>query len=100
MRLSARWPRSSKTLGDEEPLAEVLFLLGQHLSWAEQARRRFSSTEPSLAHKLGNLRLEASCIGWLCIDAFWYHAPLEEELELCARLLDRRTPGQRPAGYS
>ena len=85
--------RGARTLGDEEPLAEVLFLLGQHLSWAEQDATEVLEHGASLAHKLGNLRLEASCIGWLCIDAFWYHAPLEEGLELCARLLDRPDAG-------
>ena len=88
-----------ETLGDEEPLAEVLFLLGQHLSWAEQDATEVLEHGARLAHKLGNLRLEASCIGWLCIDAFWYHAPLEEGLELCAPPTGR-TPGQRSAGYS
>ncbi len=82
-----------QTLGDEEPLAEVLFLLGQHLSWAEEDATEVLEHGARLAHKLGNLRLEASCIGWLCIDAFWYHAPLEEGLELCARLLDRPDAG-------
>lgn len=82
-----------EALGDEEHLAEVLFLLGQHLSWAEQDARDVLEHGASLAHRLGNLRLEASCIGWLCIDAFWYEARLEEGLELCARLLDRPDAG-------
>jgi tetratricopeptide (TPR) repeat protein len=82
-----------ETLGDEESLAEVLFLVGQYTSWAEQDATEVLEHGARLAHKLGNLRLEASCIGWLSIDAFWYHAPLEEGLELCDRLLSRPDAG-------
>ena len=82
-----------ETIGDAEPLAEVLFLLGQHLSWAGEDATGVLERGASLAHKLGNLRLEASCIGWLCVDAFWYDAPVDEGLELCARILDRPDAG-------
>jgi tetratricopeptide (TPR) repeat protein len=71
----------------------VLFLVGQYTSWAEQDATEVLEHGARLAHKLGNLRLEASCIGWLSIDAFWYHAPLEEGLELCDRLLSRPDAG-------
>src|SRR5207244_10306303 len=67
-------PRADEleALGDEEGLAEVLFLLGQQVSWADGDATDVLERGAAIAGKLGNLRLEASCIGWLCLDAFWY----------------------------
>jgi tetratricopeptide (TPR) repeat protein len=78
-----------EALGDEEGLAEVLFLLGMHLSWTDTDSTEELERAAEIAHKVGNLRLEAACIGWLCIDAFWYDASVEEGLAISARLLDR-----------
>lgn len=82
-----------EALGDEESLAEVLFLLGQCTSWTDDDPRAILERGAAIARKLGNLRLEASCIGWLCIDAFWYDKSVEDGLALCARLLGRPDPG-------
>ena len=80
-------------LGDDAALAEVLYLLGQHISWAEEDPREPLEQGARIAHELGNLRLEAACIDWLCIDAFWYDGRVEDGLLLCARLLDRPGTG-------
>jgi class 3 adenylate cyclase/tetratricopeptide (TPR) repeat protein len=79
--------------GDEAALGEVLFLLGQHVSWTDDDPSEVLEQGARIAHELGNPRLEAACIGWLCIDAFWYDRPVEEGLRLCARLLDRPNAG-------
>jgi class 3 adenylate cyclase/tetratricopeptide (TPR) repeat protein len=81
------------TRGDDEPLAEVLFLLGQHISWTDGDPSEVLERGARLAHDLGNPRLEADCIGWLGVDAFWYDRPVEEGLRLCATLLDRPSAG-------
>ena len=82
-----------EALGDEEGLAEVLFLLGNHISWTDGDSTDVLERGAAIAAKLGNLRLEASCIGWLCVDAFWNDGSVEEGLRVCARLLDRPDPG-------
>jgi tetratricopeptide (TPR) repeat protein len=80
-------------LGDTESLAEALFLLGMHLSWNDAEATEALEKGARIAHGLGNLHLEAACIGWLCVDAFWYDASVDSGLELCARLLDRSDAG-------
>src|SRR5207249_1353310 len=62
-------------------------------SWADGDATDVFERGAAIARKLGNLRLEASCIGWLCIEAFWYDGSIEHGLKLCARLLDRPDPG-------
>jgi tetratricopeptide (TPR) repeat protein len=76
-------------LGDEEALAEVLYFLGQHISWTDGDPTEELERAARIANMLGNLRLEASVIGWLCVDAFWYEGSVDDGLKLCARLLDR-----------
>jgi tetratricopeptide (TPR) repeat protein len=82
-----------EALGDEGALAEVLFLLGYHISWTDGDATDVLERGAAIARRLGNLRLEASCIGWLCVDAFWYEGSIEEGLSLCSRVLDRPDPG-------
>jgi class 3 adenylate cyclase/tetratricopeptide (TPR) repeat protein len=79
--------------GDQAALGEVLFLLGQHISWTDDDPSKVLEQGSRIGHELGNPRLEAACIGWLCVDAFWYDRPVEEGLRLCARLLDRPNAG-------
>ena len=83
-------PRAAELeeLGDEEALAEVLYLLGQHISWTDGDPTEELERAALIANILGNLQLEASAIGWLCIDAFWYGGSIHDGLKLCARLLD------------
>ena len=76
-------------LGDEEALAEVLYLLGQHISWTDGDPTDDLERAAEIANTLGNLRLEAAVIGWLCVDAFWYGGSVDDGLKLCARLIDR-----------
>ena len=82
-----------KALGDEEGLAEVLYLLAQHISWTDGDPTDALERAARIAHELGNLRLEAACIAWLSVDAFWYDRPVQEGLAICARLLDRPNAG-------
>ena len=84
-------PRAAELeeLGDEEALAEVLYLLGQHISWTDGDPTEELERAAQIANRLGNLRLEAAVIGWLCVDAFWYGGSVDEGLKLCARLVDR-----------
>ena len=76
-------------LGDEEALAEVLYLLGQHISWTDGDPTRDLERAAGIANALGNLRLEAAVVGWLCVDAFWYEGSVDDGLKLLARLMDR-----------
>ena len=76
-------------LGDEEALAEVLYLLGQHISWTDGDPTDDLERAAGIANTLGNLRLEAAVVGWLCVDAFWYEGSVDDGLKLCARLMDR-----------
>ena len=76
-------------LGDEEALAEVLYLLGQHISWTDGDPTDDLERAAGIANTLGNLGLEAAVIGWLCVDAFWYEGSVDDGLKLCARLMDR-----------
>jgi tetratricopeptide (TPR) repeat protein len=48
----------------------------------------------AIARKLGDLRLESGCLGWLAIQAFWSDDPVDEGLAICAEMLDR--PGISP----
>ena len=84
-------PRAAELeeLGDEEALAEVLYLLGQHISWTDGDPTDDLERAAGIANTLGNLRLEAAVIGWLCVDAFWYGGSVDDGLKLCARLIDR-----------
>ena len=59
-------------LGDEEALAEVLYLLGQHISWTDGDPTGELERAAGIANTLGNLRLEVAVISWLCVDGFWY----------------------------
>ena len=76
-------------LGDEEALAEVLYLLGQHISWTDGDPTGDLERAAGIANALGNLRLEAAVVGWLCVDAFWYEGSVDDGLKLLARLMDR-----------
>jgi class 3 adenylate cyclase/tetratricopeptide (TPR) repeat protein len=81
-------------LGDQEALAEALFLLGQHLTWTDDDATEALEEGARIARDVGNLRLESACIGWLCVDCFWNDGAVEEGLALCARLLDRPDVGR------
>ena len=87
-------------LGDEEALAEVLYLLGQHISWTDGDPTDELERAARIANTLGNLRLEAAVISWLCVDAFWYDGSVDDGLKLCARLSTVRTPAAKQAGCS
>jgi tetratricopeptide (TPR) repeat protein len=76
-------------LGDEEALAEALYLLGQHVGWTDGDPTYELERAARIANMLGNLRLEAAVISWLCVDAFWYDGSIDDGLRLCARLVDR-----------
>ena len=76
-------------LGDEEALAEVLYLLGQHISWTDGDPTGDLERAAGIAKTLGNLRLEVAVISWLCVDAFWFDGSVDDGLKLCARLVDR-----------
>jgi class 3 adenylate cyclase/tetratricopeptide (TPR) repeat protein len=80
-------------LGDEEELAQALYLLGMHISWTDGDPTDALEHGARIARELGDLRLEAACIDWLTIDAFWYDASVDEGLELCSRVLDRPNMG-------
>jgi len=80
-------------LGDQEGLAETLYLLGMHISWTDGNPHEALEDGARIARELGNLGLEAACIGWLGIDAFWYDASVEDGLELVSRVLDRPNMG-------
>jgi predicted ATPase/class 3 adenylate cyclase len=80
-------------LGDEEGLAQALYLLGMHIGWTDGDPTDALEHGARIARELGNLRLEAACIDWLSIDAFWYDASVDEALKLCSRLLDRPNVG-------
>jgi tetratricopeptide (TPR) repeat protein len=81
-------------LGDEEALADALFLLGQHLIWVEEDPTEILEEGARIANELGNRRLESACIGWRCVDVFWNDGDVDEGLGLCARLLDRPNVGR------
>ena len=56
-------------------------------------RATCSRSGARIAREIGNLGLEAACIGWLGIDAFWYDTSVDDGLELVARVLDRPNMG-------
>ena len=87
------WRRSSNGSATEEGLAETLYLLGMHISWTDGNPHDVLENGARIAVRLGNLGLEAACIGWLGIDAFWYDMSVDDGLELVARVLDRPNMG-------
>ena len=80
-------------LGDQEGLAETLHLLGMHISWTDGNPHDALENGARIAREIGNLGLEAACIGWLAIDAFWYDMSVDDGLLLVARVLDRPNMG-------
>ena len=78
-------------LGDESALVEVLPLLGQHLGWAEPGRAsEVLERGATIAEKLGDVRIESECIGWLAVQDFWGGTELVEHgIAICKRMLDR-----------
>ena len=88
-----------ESLGDERGFAEVLYLLGQHLTWARGNETGQNPIErsASIAEKLGLQRLEASCISWIAVEAFWGDGRVEEGIDACNRILGR--PGTSRASY-
>ena len=68
-------------------------------SWASTSAGRTatrlttSSGPPGSRTTLGNLRLEAAAIGWLCVDAFWYDGSVARRFEA---LRSAPRPSERP----
>ena len=64
-----------------------------HISWTDGNPHDTLEDGARIAREIGNLGLEASCIGWLAIDAFYYDVSVDDGLELVARVLDRQNMG-------
>jgi tetratricopeptide (TPR) repeat protein len=93
--LASLRPRAEEleALGDQEGLAEVLYLLAQHISWTDGDPTDALERAIRIAHERGNSRLESACIAWLSVDAFWYDRPVQEGLAICARVLEGPSSG-------
>ena len=70
-------PRNWRNSETKRLWPKSLYLLGQHISWTDGDPTDDLERAAGIANTLGNLRLEAAVIGWLCVDAFWYEGSVD-----------------------